>query len=217
MERAATHADGDRGQLKLALVTSFATPRFALALRTFQQKHPGVRVSLGDHASSWQLAALARGEIDVGFLRPSVKTSPNITTVVLRRGRMRLAVPVTHPLAKRDVVKWKELASETFILVSAEVAAPDYYTGFLELCRRAGFEPSVQQYTQNVASQIWLVSAGLGIAPMPTPMDLDRQSGVKLVDLENAPVGEMAIAFRQSDTSPLVLSFIRHAQEHLAQ
>lgn len=215
-ERAAMHTHGERGQLKLALVTSFATPKFAAALRTFQKKHPGVRVSLGDHSSAWQIAALGRAEIDVGFLRPSDRASPNITMEVLRKGRMRLAVPVTHPLAKREMVSWSELASEIFILVSAEVAAPDYYVGFLERCRRAGFEPEVQQYTQNIASQIWLVSAGLGIAPMPTPMDLDRHAGVKLVDLEDAPIGEMAIAYRRSDTSPLLLSFIRHAQEHLA-
>jgi DNA-binding transcriptional LysR family regulator len=215
-ERAAMHTHGERGELKLALVTSFATPRFAAALRTFQKKNPGVRVSLSDHPSAWQIAALGRGEIDVGFLRPSEKASPNITTVVLRRGQMRLAVPVTHPLARREMVRWKELAGEIFILVSSEVAAPDYYAGFLERCRGAGFEPVVEQYTQNVASQIWLVSAGLGVAPMPTPMDLDRHAGVKLVDLEDAPIGEMAMAFRRSDTSPLALSFIRHAQEHLA-
>ncbi|MFL5320092.1 MAG: LysR family transcriptional regulator [Myxococcaceae bacterium] len=216
-ERARQRARGEQGELRLALTSSFATPRFATMLRNFQRKHPGVRVSLGDHPSKWQLEALARGEIDVGFLRPGKRMPPNLATHVIRREPMRLAVPADHAFAKRRNLVWKELAGEPLILIDAGVATPDYYANFFERCRTNGFEPSVRQYTMNVATQVWLVSAGLGIAPMPNTPDVAHHSlGVSFIDLpRDVPVTETAIAWRKSDSAPALHRFVEFAREAL--
>ncbi|MBF5041809.1 LysR family transcriptional regulator [Aggregicoccus sp. 17bor-14] len=215
-ERATRRARGEQGALSVALISSFATPRFAAMLRDFQRRHPGVLITLGDHPSSWQLEALGRGALDVGFLRPPRKPPANLRTHVLRREAMRLAVPQAHPLAKQPVAEWRALEGEPLILIESG-ASGDYYGAFFERCRHAGFEPSVRQTTHNVATQVWLVSAGLGIAPMPTTPDVERYPGVAFVDLpRDAPVGETAIAWRGSDESPALRRFVDFAREALS-
>ncbi|WNG25366.1 hypothetical protein F0U62_16030 [Cystobacter fuscus] len=182
-------------------------------MRQFQRRHPGVQLSLGDHSSPWQLEVLTRGELDAGFLRPPVRMPAHLESLVVRREPMRLAVPSAHPLAKQGTASWRELAGEPLILVEPGVAAADYYSAFFERCRQAEVEPVVRQYTGNVATQVWLVSAGLGVAPLPNVPDLDNHPGVTFVGLpRDAPVGEIALVWRRSDTSPALLRFIAVAE-----
>ncbi|ATB44021.1 LysR family transcriptional regulator [Cystobacter fuscus] len=87
------------------------------------------------------------------------------------------------------------------------------YSAFHERCRQADVELVVRQYTRNVATQVWLVSAGLGIAPLPNVPDLENHPGVTLVGLpRDAPVGEIVLAWRRSDTSPALQRFIAVAK-----
>lgn len=215
-ERAGQRARGEQGLLRIALISAYATPKFAAMLRAFQRKSPGLRIELSNHPSIWQFEALVRGEIDVGIVRPARKMPPGISTRMLRRESMRLAVPTLHPLAKKKSVEWRELAGEPLILVEPGVASPDYYAGFFERARAAGVAPAVRQYTSNVATKLWMVSAGLGIAPMPNTPDVEQHSGVVFLDLpKDAPVTESAIAWRSSDRTPALHRFVDFARESL--
>ncbi|NBD12029.1 MULTISPECIES: LysR substrate-binding domain-containing protein [Corallococcus] len=216
-ERAARQARGEQGALMLALISSFATPRFTAMLRAFQKKAPDVHIELSNHPSAWQLEALERGTLDVGILRPRERMPPNVVFQLLRRERLRLAVPSRHPFAKRKSVPWTELRGEPLILVEAGVAPPDYYAAFFERLRDAGVEPSVRQSVQNVATKIWFVSAGLGIAPLPHTPDTEHHSGVVFIDLPaDAPVTDTVIAWRKSGGTPALLRFVEFARESFA-
>ena len=72
------------------------------------------------------------------------------------------------------------------------------------------------QYTLNVATQVWLVSAGLGIAPMPNTPDIPSHAGVAFVDLPpDAPLGETVMAWRTSDRAPALERFVHFAGQAL--
>ncbi len=208
-QRAVLRARGDLGRLTIGIISSMAVTKFAGMLRSFQKNNPGIQISLTDHPSSWQLEALTAGKIDVGFLRPPTEPPPLIKIRRLQREPMKLAVPSDHPFAVRKEVDWKDLSAEPIILVEPGITGPGYYDGFFRHCRSAGFEPLVQQYTMNVATQVWLVSAGLGIAPMVIAVDIDRLAGISLVGLpKNAPIYETAMAWRESDTSAALRRFV---------
>ncbi|RKG59623.1 LysR family transcriptional regulator [Corallococcus sp. AB011P] len=216
-EHAARQARGEQDVLVLGLISSFATPRFAMMLRAFQKKVPGVHIELSNHPSAWQLEALERGTLDVGILRPRERMPPNVVSHLIRREPFRLAVPSRHPFAKRKAVAWKDLRDEPLVLVEPGVAPPDYYAAFFDRLRDAGVEPAVRQYAQNVATKIWFVSAGFGIAPMPHTPDTEHHSGVAFIDLpEDAPVTNTAIAWRKSGGTPALLRFVDFARESFA-
>ena len=211
--KAQLRAEGNLGKVAIGVNTAIVTPHFfASTLRAFQKKHPGIKFSLVDYHSARQMEALLAGEIDIGFLRPPFQIPALIETHRIKREAMRIAVPVDHVLAKHGKVNWKDLADEQFILVQREIAL-DFYDEFYIKCRAADFEPRVLQHVSNVTTQLWLISAGLGIAPMP--MSQEIASGVTFVALPaDAPVYEIAMAWRKDDSSPVLqrlVQFVRGA------
>ena len=208
-QRALLRARGDLGHLRLGAVSSMARPTLAEGLREFQKLNPGIKLSLVQQSSFWQTQALMSGEIDVGFLRTSTNRPKPIEVQSICRQPMKLAVPSDHHLAKKDKVEWKDFSAEPLILIDMSVAGPEFYEGFFTSCRKAGFEPLIQQYAMNTAIQVWLVSAGVGIALITTIPYMAHLKGVLLLDLpKNAPVYETAIAWRRSDTSAALGKFL---------
>lgn len=208
-QRALLRARGDLGLLTIGIISSMARPAFAATLRSFQKSNPGIKISLVQQPSSWQVEALTAGEIDVGFLRATDELPKDLDIQHIRREAMKLAVPSDHHLAKRKKVEWEELASEPFILIEKDVTGLRYYDAFFNICRRAGFEPLIQQYTMNIATQVWLVSAGLGVAPITIIPDAHHLGGVSLANLpKNAPTYETAMAWRSSDSSAALRKFV---------
>ena len=210
LQRKATlRARGDVGSLTIGVISSMAVQKFATMLRDFQKINPGIRVSLIDHPSTRQMDELASGGIDVGFLIPPEKPPRTIAFRRIRKAPMKLAAPSDHPLAKKPRVEWRDLADEPLILVEVASNGPGYYDEFLLRCRAEGFEPRIEQYTMNIATQLWRVSAGLGLAPMLVTPDMDQPPGVAFLDLPaDAPVYEAAMAWRQSETSAVVMKFV---------
>ena len=153
-QRALLKARGDEGHLIIGIISSMAVFKFAAILRNFKKNNPGIKISLTDQSSSSQLQALIAGDIDVGFLRPSDKMPHTIEFHLLKRDPMKLAVPFEHPFAKKKYVDWKELSDEPLILIGRGIAGPSYYDAFFTRCRMAGFEPKIEQYTINIATQV---------------------------------------------------------------
>lgn len=208
-QNALLRARGDLGHLTIGLISSMARPTVAARLRAFRKLNPGIKISVVQQPSSWLVPALISGEIDVGFLRTTVDLDNSLDFEIIRREPMKLAVPSDHVFSGRKIVEWKELAGHPMVLIERNVTGPRYYDAFFKNCRKYGFEPLVQQYTANIAVQVWVVSAGLGIAPITIVPDMHHLSGVELIDLpDNAPVFETAMAWRKSDYSAALLKFI---------
>src|SRR5262249_62314186 len=79
---------------------------------------------------------------------------------------LRLALPRDHPLAGRRQVRLAEVAAEPFIGLYA-VSALWRQTD--ELCRRAGFRPTVIFEGDDLSNVRGFVAAGLGGAVLPAP------------------------------------------------
>jgi DNA-binding transcriptional LysR family regulator len=122
---------------------------------------------------------------------------------------MRIALPAHHRLARLKRIEWRDLAGEAFVLLPPDIAR-GFYDDFLVRCRAAGFELKVAQYATHYATQMWLISAGLGIAPMPAQSDIVNRSGITFRALPaDAPVYEMALAWRRDDSSPVLQHFVK--------
>jgi DNA-binding transcriptional LysR family regulator len=206
--RAQLRAEGHLGRLAIGVNTAIVTPAyFAELLRKFQNRNPGVVFTMIDYNSQRQVEALLANEIDVGFLRPSAAIPAQVVLHRINRQVMRIALPEHHSLAKKRRVAWRDLANENFVVVQRDIAG-DFYNDFYTRCRNAGFEPKIKQYVSNTATLFWLVSAGMGIAPTPTAQE--SASGVTFVALPaDAPVYETALAWRQSDASPVLERFVQ--------
>ncbi len=174
------------------------TPFVRVMLRAFRRKNPEIKISLSDSLSVKQIDGLLSGEIDAGFLRlpsniPDLIENASDQARTHAHGRTHRS-PAHAPARKQN---GRTSKNENFILIQPDVSRT-FYDGLYFKCRMAGFEPKVEQYANNISTQLWLVSAGLGIAPLPTTPNFLKRSGVSFVTLPpDAPIYETVMAWRQ--------------------
>lgn len=208
--KAMLRSEGHLGRLAIGVNMAIISPHFfSSILRRFRRSHPEIDITLSDYLSVRQIEGLLSGELDAGFLRLPSQIPDLIDTHLIKRETMRLAVPAGHALARKQKVSWSDLKGEPFILIKPD-ASRTYYDGLYFKCRTAGFEPTVGQYTNNLSTQLWMVSAGLGVAPLPTTPNLLKRSGVAFVMLPaDATVYETVMAWRRGDLSPALQRFVQ--------
>jgi DNA-binding transcriptional LysR family regulator len=99
-----------------------------------------------------------RAEIDLELstLRP---VDPSVEWAWLTREPLRLAVPSGHELASMSGIRLADVADEVFITV---VATSLLHQQSADLCREAGFEPTVAFEGPDLATVHGFVAAGLG-------------------------------------------------------
>lgn len=203
-------ARGELGELRVGFTSSLPfTDLLPDALNAYRRRFPAVRLQLRELFTPEQFAALARGELDVGFVRLQADAPP--PGIVLRevaRNPLRLVVNAAHRLADAERVSIAELAGEDFVGFPADVGT-DLPGVLRNLCRQAGFEPRVVQTAREATTQIGLVAAGLGVALLPAPLESVRIARVRYLALaEPEAQFRLALAVREGEPSPLLAGFL---------
>lgn len=150
---------------------------FRAAVKRFHETCPDVALSLIELPTMVQPKALAEGRIHAGFMHFGPGSAPAhvkrdggvlaqddavLDWIPIQSGGLGVVLPNDHPLANRQRVALGELAQEPFVVVPRSSSSPGYGPMFA-LCKDAGFEPRIVQEVSSVASQLNLVSVGMGI------------------------------------------------------
>lgn len=159
-------AHGVAGTLSLGFIDSAALAILPPLLRRFSERYPSVKLRLRELGTRQQLEAVAAGEIDVGIIRGPVWTE-GLAGKQIATETLLIALPANHPHAKDDTVRLSDLRDEGFISYPAERGAA-LYEEMLHLCHAAGFEPRVAQEANEIYTICGMVSAGLGVAIVPS-------------------------------------------------
>jgi DNA-binding transcriptional LysR family regulator len=172
---------------------------FRAAVKQFRESYPDVTLSLFEMSTTMQPKALAEGKIHAGFMH----YGPNPTQVRKRRtevvsdrdgtvlnyvriqtNTLGVAVPIEHRLAQKRSVTLEELAEEQFVVVPRSSSSPSYGQMYA-LCQKAGFEPNVVQEVSTIASQLNLISCGMGIGLAVMGKGFTYPSDLSVVPLES--------------------------------
>jgi DNA-binding transcriptional LysR family regulator len=198
---------GESGTLRVGFIGSASCNVLPGVLRAFRQRFPGVTLSLYEQPTDQQIQGLQAAHLDVGFLRPPVPDDSIQTELVLREPLV-LALPASHPLARRRRASLRALAPEPFVLLPRHLG-PSLYDQIVMTCRRAGFSPRVGQEAVELHTIVSLVAAGLGVALLPASFRNLRRLGVTYVEpREPTALVEMALAWRRDNPSPVLGRFV---------
>ncbi len=110
---------------------------------------------------------LRAGELDLALLFEFPGQPPlaqGMTRVELLEDPMFLALPHSHPLAKRQRLRLADLAGEAWIQTSQASTCARHV---VRCCHAAGFEPSVSFESDDYQTVQGLVAAGVGVALIP--------------------------------------------------
>src|SRR5262245_31720636 len=148
---------GEIGQLAIGFVPSADLDILPRVLSVWRTSCPDVEVTLHELLSGAQVAAQHAGTIQIGFLRLPVDET-GLLIEPIQREPLLAALPRTHRLAGSPSVRLGDLAGDTMVLFTRDVA-PGYYDVFIAACRRAGFTPRLL-HTVSIQTNLGLVSAG---------------------------------------------------------
>ncbi|MGE0315271.1 MAG: LysR family transcriptional regulator [Lautropia sp.] len=152
------------GEVTIAAVPSTVNYFLSGVIARYHERYPRVRVKIIDESANAVLIAVSRGEADfgldfVGSQEADVEFQP------LMEERFVAACRRDHPLARKRVVRWSELAQYDYI-------AADKVSGNRLLLDQAlagmAQQPRSLYETRHGTTMIGLVEAGLGVAVVPS-------------------------------------------------
>ena len=207
---------GEAGRLAIGFMSASIYTVLPLALREFASSHPGVRLELRELTLPQQFAALEKGDIHVGFIRPQPMEA-EFSSAILLQEPLVAALPSGHSLTRNRRVRAQSLAREPFVMFQRSPGLV-LHDIVLKFCLQQGFSPHVVQEASQTHAVIGLVSAGIGVALVPSSAQEIRLRGVELRPLaERSPQVGTALAWRSHDDSPALKAFIATAKRVVRQ
>lgn len=206
---------GDAGVLRLTHSSSLPLQGLLPVLREFAAAAPSARVDIDRLSSEQQVAEIAEGKAEIGFIRlPVLRRTDDLQLIELTPERLYVALPPGHPLATAAAPSLAELAGERF------VSAVHRERGGLarrvtELCLQRGFVPRLAPAISRKTSMLTLVGAGFGIAIVPAGLCALAPPGVVCRPLADADALARSALLLPAAPGPLAARFAALAVHHL--
>ncbi len=205
-------AAGQTGRIVVGYPSSVAFSGLVELLRAFRDRSPEVEIVLRELPPQEQIEALVEGRLDVGFVRAPID-EPELATRCVRRETLVVALPDTHPLARRTRIALEQLAREPFVAFP-RARGPSFFDLLMRLCHDAGFTPRIVQEAPQL-DLVSLVAAGFGVAIVTGSVRAARRPGVVFRALRGAPRADLLIAWpRDAETRlPVLRDFLELVDE----
>lgn len=206
---------GEAGLLRVGFVSTAAFQLLSDVLRVFRQRYPHATLELFHLTSVQQAAAFEARTLDVGFLRDP--PGGDVEVEVIGKDPLVVALPVTHPLARRTSIPVRALKDQSFVIWDRQQTAGIAQT-ILDLCTRHGFHPIIALEVTNPPAMLSLVAGGVGVAIVPLSATHLRPEGVAFRPLDDKNAySPMALAWRSDNRRELLPGFIALVREICAR
>lgn len=200
-------AEGRQGLVRIAFTGSAAHTQLPRMAHVVKRELPGLALEIhADLLTPTQVAGLADGSLDLAVLRPPHGGCEGVAMRTIATEPLVLALPAEHRLVDAQVVEMADLRDEPFILFTNTTSAVN--DAVVRAGQAAGFTPRGEHRAAGIAVQLPLVAAGLGIALVPDSVRAAPLTGVVFRDVADAGSVDLALAWREDETSPAVLSVI---------
>lgn len=131
------------------------------------------------------MAQVERGDLDLGIVQDwdhvPIRWTDAVDRYLVMTDAARVALPAEHRLAERDVITIDELVDEPWI---SRVRRSTCHEWLLYTMREQGAEPRIMHSVTEHPTQLALVSAGVGLAMVPTLGLGPLPSGVRTAAIE---------------------------------
>jgi len=206
-------ATGGRGELHVGYAPSPTARLLPPTLRAFQAELPNVRVRLHDLSTEEMLAGLRKGTLQMALMvKPTGAMLRDLHFTELTTDSLRLAVAPKHPLARKRVVTFAEIAREPLV-VYGRSDYPDYHEMLTALFAPAKAKPRIVEEHDGVTSIIAAVESGAGVALLSQSVGCMAGPRLKLIPIspEQKPA-VIGAATTKAALSPAAEQFLKCAK-----
>ncbi|SDD50287.1 LysR family transcriptional regulator [Actinokineospora iranica] len=211
-ERARRAARGDLGKIAIGVIESALYSVAPPVIRHFCARFPEVEISVTESRISTQLADLAEGKLDVGFVHPQAP-HPELAEEPLLTEPLLAVVPDSHPLAARRELSLADLCAQPLIMIPREVNPP-LHDQFIARCHRLALAPAISREAWPKQTVVALVAAGLGLSVLPACMKRLGHPEVVYRPITDSGIDvTTSLVWRKADTAPTTSAFLDSARE----
>lgn len=180
------------------------------AMQVLRDELPNVDVTVSSHYSPDLADALARGKLDLAFLR--AEPGFDLDYKVVSREKLIVLMPSDHRLTGRATIRAEDLVGETFIMASNKAKVlHDVIERYLQ---ESGVTLTPEHGVDNLAMAMSLVASTRGLALMPEYANNLLPWSVVSRPLEgDAPGVDLVIGYSRANTSPVLKLFLSRAEE----
>jgi len=169
--------------LRIGAIDSAAVGLMPQLLPHFRELHSDIDVELLEQKTIRLLPRLLSGRLDIAIVRPPEVRDARLFYQHLFYETAVVAVPESHPLAKRKTVTVQEMADAPLI-VPERNSRPHSHDLRMKLFLEAGLTARVAQIAEEKQTIVSLVSTGVGLAIVPRWASRLAVGGVTFVSLE---------------------------------
>jgi DNA-binding transcriptional LysR family regulator len=152
-----------RGKVTIACLPSVASRLMPRLIAINERLHPGIHVAIRDMNMKAVSAAVVSGEADLG-IGSAVAENSDLKSAMLARDRFHAVMPLTSPLARQRVVRWKDFADQPFIAMSEETGLRQLVNSAAQQC---GAKLKVTAEVTNIATLFGMIEEGIGVSALP--------------------------------------------------
>ncbi|HWI24948.1 MAG TPA: DNA-binding transcriptional regulator OxyR [Lysobacter sp.] len=197
-EAARRSQDPEAGTVRLGLFPTLGPYLLPHVVPRIRERFPRLELLLVEEKSDVILAHLREGRLDAGLLALPVHDE-QLHAEFLFEEPFLLAVPETHPLAKKDSLALKDLAHERLLLLEDGHCLRDQALDVCELAgtgERSGFQATSLETLRQ------MVAANVGVTLLPTlavKPPVARSENIHLLGFRDSkPSRQIAMVWRRS-------------------
>lgn len=205
VDTARTAAQPPRKTFAIGFQTGLEMSWLPQAMHLLQDELKNIHVTVTSDYSPDLAEALARGRLDLAFLR--IEPGYDLEYRVVDHEPLIVLMPNDHRLTARETVRPQDLLGEIFIGGSNKAtvlrAVTDAYL------RRSGLDIKLDHGVDNMAMAMSLVASTRGLALMPAYAENLLPESVVSRPLDGeAPTIDVAVGYSKSNTSPILKLFL---------
>ncbi|WP_345815875.1 LysR substrate-binding domain-containing protein [Paraburkholderia sp. PREW-6R] len=180
------------------------------AMQVLRDELPNIDVTISSHYSPDLADALARGKLDLAFLR--AEPGFDLDYRVVSREKLLVLMPSDHPLTERASIRPEDLAGETFVMASNKARV--LHEVIDRYLHDNGVTVAPAHGVDNLAMAMSLVASTRGLALMPEYANNLLPWSVVSRPLDgDAPTVDLVMGYSRSNTSPVLKLFLSRAEE----
>lgn len=202
---------GEIGTISVGFTAASAYTYLGELMEVAATRLPEVEIVLREMVSDDQFAALYEHTIDLGLVRPPVR-SADVRSIRVSREPMLAAVPLTPRFASfldadlldaEGGLPLRLLHEQPFIMYWPS-GSRYFHDLLLAAFQTVGIQPNFRQFVTQIHTMLALVRAGVGLALVPAAGQALNFDGVRLVPVTGLPRfnAELHLAWRPEGRNP---------------
>ncbi len=201
--------------LRVGFLAGAANEATQQIITLFASRRPGWRVEM--RSATWldPTAGLASGDADAALLRLPFPGQDSLQTEVLFTEPRWVALPVSHPLAERGHIPFRDLWDEPFVAAPAETGW--WRDWWLATAEREGHPVRIGAVTESGQPDDWLaaIENGNGIALAPeSAARYYARPGLTYRPVTGVSPSQVGVAWPpDAGRNPVIRDFVRCCRE----